>query len=222
MRPSARRVQAFLGLQRRLQAVRPVAVLHDAAGELVHDLDAPVADEVVDVAAQQGACVQRAVELGEEPVVLLRHQAPAAQGPLHVFVARFRELDVAAVLVGVEVHAGREGRRHLRHLDRRRGRRRGVAGDDEGHARLVHEQRIRLVDEREVERTMDEVGRVPREEVAQVVEARFLGRHVGHVGPIRAPPLGGAAGGRRPSPRRGPARGRSGPSIPRRAARGSR
>ena len=102
--------QPLLGLQGRLQAVRPVPVLHDAAGELVHDLDAALAHEVVDVAPQQDARVQRAVELGQEPVVLLRHQAPAAQRPLHVFVSRFRELDVAAVFVGVEVHAGREGR----------------------------------------------------------------------------------------------------------------
>ena len=59
--------QSFLGLQRRLQAVRPVTVLHHAAGELVHELDPAVAHEVVDVAPQQDARVQRAVELGRSP-----------------------------------------------------------------------------------------------------------------------------------------------------------
>jgi hypothetical protein len=45
--------EPLLRLQRRLQAVRPVAVFGDPAGQLVHQLDAAVAHDVVDVAQRR-------------------------------------------------------------------------------------------------------------------------------------------------------------------------
>ena len=52
----------FLGLDRRLDAVRPASVLRDAAGPLVHELDDAVADDVVAVAAEErsGRAARRA------------------------------------------------------------------------------------------------------------------------------------------------------------------
>ena len=67
IRPSACALEAFLRLERRLQAVGPVAIGDDAAGELVDHPDAAVAHDVVDVAPQQHPRVQRAIELGQQP-----------------------------------------------------------------------------------------------------------------------------------------------------------
>ena len=54
MRPSDPRPDPLLGLDRGLEPVRPVAFVHDPAGELVDDLDPAVADDVVDVALEEG------------------------------------------------------------------------------------------------------------------------------------------------------------------------
>ena len=67
--PVGVRRDAFLRLDRGLQSVRPMAVRHDPAGELVDHADASVAHQVVDVAAQQDAGVQGAVDLGQQRVV---------------------------------------------------------------------------------------------------------------------------------------------------------
>ena len=60
-------LDAFLRLERRLQTIGPVTIGDDPAGELVDDLDAAVAHDVVDVAPQQHLRVQRAIELGQQP-----------------------------------------------------------------------------------------------------------------------------------------------------------
>ena len=95
--------EAFLGLERGLQPVRPVAIGDHTARELVDNRDAAIADDVVDVAAQERPGVQRAVQLGEDREVLGAVQAAAAEGLLDLLDTRFGQLDVAAVLVGIEV-----------------------------------------------------------------------------------------------------------------------
>ena len=55
-------VKPLLGFERGLQAIGPVTIRHDTAGELVDDFDAAVPDDVVDVAAKEDARVERAVE----------------------------------------------------------------------------------------------------------------------------------------------------------------
>ncbi len=49
-----------------------MAIGDDPAGELVDDPDAAVAHDVVDVAPQQHLRVQRAIELGQQTIVLPR------------------------------------------------------------------------------------------------------------------------------------------------------
>ena len=66
MRPSDCRSSAFLGLERGLQAVGPMAIGDDPARELVDHADAAVPDDVVDVAPQERVRVQRAIELGQQ------------------------------------------------------------------------------------------------------------------------------------------------------------
>ena len=114
-------LESFLRLERRLEAVGPVTVGDDAAGELVHHPDAAVPDDVVDVAPQERVRVERAVDLGQQAVILRVMQAAGAERAFDLFEAGLGQLDVAAVLVGIEMDAGRE-RRHERGQPRRRRR----------------------------------------------------------------------------------------------------
>ena len=68
---------------------------------------------------------------------------------------------------------------HLGELGVPLGRLVGRTGDDQRRARLVDEDRVDLVDDREVVATLDELVGVPRHVVAQVVEAELV------VGPVR-------------------------------------
>ena len=152
-------LDALLRLERGLQPVRPVAVGDDAAGKLVDHADAPVAHEVVDVAPQQHAGVQGAVDLGQERVVRIVVQAGHIELSLDPGEPRLGQLDAAAVLVAVEVDARREPRRHLGEPPRRRLARLGPARDDHGHPSLVDEQAVGLVDQGHVERPVHYVVR---------------------------------------------------------------
>ena len=83
----------------------------------------------------------------------------ATKRPLDVVDAVFGQLDVASVLVGVEVDAGpsdatsaaSRGADDVVAVD--------APGDHEGDARLVDHQRVGFIDEREMERTMHEIAR---------------------------------------------------------------
>ena len=57
---------ALLRLDRLVQALRPAAALHDAAGELVDDLHLAVLDDVVDVALVERLRLQRLVQVVDE------------------------------------------------------------------------------------------------------------------------------------------------------------
>ncbi len=87
-------------------------------------------------------------------------QTAATEGRLDVLDAGLGQLDIAAVLVGVEMDAGRE-RRHDR------GQARGerdiavdAARDHQRDARFVDHQRVGLVHEREVEGPVHEAAGV--------------------------------------------------------------
>ena len=63
------------------------------------------------------------------------------------------------------------------------------AADDERRARLVDQDRVDFVDEREVELALHQVFDLPRHVVAQVVEADFVVRDVGDVAVVGVAPL---------------------------------
>ena len=107
VRPSR---ESLLGLEGGLQSVRPVAIRHDPAGELIDDLDAAAPDDVVDVATQEHAGVERAVERREQLDVLGAVKTAATERALDVLDAFLGKLDVAPVFVRVEVDAGYERR----------------------------------------------------------------------------------------------------------------
>ena len=96
--------EAFLGFDGGLDAVRPAAVLGDASGPVVDQLDDPVADDVVAIAAEQRLRVQRDVEGAQEQLrsrIVERHSEPRAGAD----EAGLGQPDRAAVLVGVVVDA---------------------------------------------------------------------------------------------------------------------
>jgi hypothetical protein len=63
-------------------------LVHDPAGELVDDLDAAVADDVIDVALEQELGVEGAMDRGQERLALRREQVAAAEGRLDAADAR--------------------------------------------------------------------------------------------------------------------------------------
>ncbi|MBP1661627.1 MAG: hypothetical protein H6P95_2819, partial [Candidatus Aminicenantes bacterium] len=77
--PFCAAADALLGLDGRLEAVGPMALVHDPAGEFVDDLDAPVADDIVDVPREERLGVEGAVDGGKELLVLRAEQVAAAE-----------------------------------------------------------------------------------------------------------------------------------------------
>ena len=128
----------------------------------------------------------------KNPQVLDVVQAPALERALNTVDADLGQLDVTAVFVGVEMDARGERRHECSHASRRGGLAANAAGDDQRRSRFVNQQRVGLVNQRTVERTVNEIRHVTREQIAQVIEARFLGGHVSHVAEIRATPLVGS------------------------------
>ena len=138
---------ALLGFDGGLEAVGPMALVHDPAGELVDDLDAAVADDVVDVPREEGLGVEGAVDGGQELLVLRGEEVAAAEQGFDPADARVRGEDVGVLRVGLVVLPRSRPRTTA-------ARRAGVGvesaggpGDDERDAGLVDEDGIGLVDE---------------------------------------------------------------------------
>ena len=179
--------EMFFGFERRLQAVRPVPVRHDPTGELVDNPDGAVAHDVVDVAAEEGVGVERAVELGEPCVVVGVVEAAARELRLGARNPGVGQLDIASVAAGLVVHARLQLPHEPGHVFCGGTFAIHPAGDDQRHTRFVDEQGVGLVDEREVKRPVHQILDARGEEIAEVIEAGFLGGHVRDVGEVRPP-----------------------------------
>ncbi len=212
----------LLGLDRLVQALRPAPALEDAAGELVDDLHLAVDHLVLDAALVERLGLERLDQVVDEVAVLgpvevvdpeeLLGLGDAALGDRHGLVLLV-ELEVEVrheLLLGALVHA-RRGLAGL-HLRRQAGEL-GVevgcllrrAGDDQRGPRLVDEDVVDLVDDRELvgegvplavgvdvhpvlgllagavlDLLLERGGHV----VAQVVEPELRIRSVGHVGGV--------------------------------------
>ena len=174
-------LDALLGLDGLVQALRPAAPFHDPARELVDDLDLAVDHEILDAVV-----VERLGAQGLDQVVdhLARARgvevldAERLLGLGHALLGRGCGL---ALLVDLVVLAEREALDDLR--ERVIGVRGllGLARDDQRRARLVDEDRVDLVHDRERMRPLDGVVDLDREVVAQVVEAELGVRAVGDV-----------------------------------------
>ena len=193
---------ALLGLDRLVQALRPAPALEDAPGELVDDLDLAVDHRVVDVALVERLGAQRLDQVVDEVPVLGSVEVVDAEEALGLGDALLGDRDGLVLLVELVVEVGDElllrprvhalGRLaglHLRgqarELDVQVGRLFGRAGDDQRRARLVDQDVVDLVDDREAVPALDLFGEVRGHVVAQVVEAELRVGAVDDVAGVR-------------------------------------
>ena len=183
-------LHALLGLHRLVQAVRPAATVHHAAGKLVDDDDLVVLDDVVDVLLEHVHGAQGLVEMVHDLRVLhvveifRLQQTLFDQQLLDFFSAFFGQLDAALLLVLLVPVFG-EGLHHLVDRDVEVGFVLGRPGNDQRRTRLVDEDGIHLVDDRVIERTLHHLAALVLHIVAQVIETQFVIRRIGNVGIIR-------------------------------------
>ena len=188
-------LDAFLRLDGLVQALAVAATLHEAAGELVDDDDfAAVADDVVLVALVEGMCAQGVVQVGQHLEVLGLVEVLEPGGAFDVCHALLGERRHHLLLVDDEVLFRRQPLDHGGELHVVVRALPGLAGDDEGRARLVDEDVVHLVDDGIVQLALGQPVDVLRHVVAQVVEAELVVGAVGDVGPIGFPPRAGAQG----------------------------
>ena len=181
---------ALLGLDGLVQALRPAPALHDAARELVDDLDLAVHDHVLVVALVELLGLDRLDQVVHELAVLGRVEVLDADGALdlrHAVLGRRGRVELLVdLVVGAQLEVGdgaREGVVGVGGLLR-------LARDDERRPRLVDQDRVDLVDDRVPVAALDGLGELDRHVVAQVVEAELGVRAVGDVAGV-----GGAAVG---------------------------
>ena len=157
---------ALLRLDRLVQALAPAAPFHDPARVLVDDLDLAVLHDVVDVALVERLRLERLRQVVDELHVARVVEVVDPERALDLVERRLRRRDGLELLV-VEVVRARElglvlalhrlagQRRAVELLDdprevvvRLRGGL-GLAGDDQRRPRLVDQDRVDLVDDRE-------------------------------------------------------------------------
>ncbi len=198
-------LHAFLGLHGLVQAVGPAAALHQAAGEFVDDDHLVALHHVVLVAVEQAVRAQGGVQVVHQRDVLRRvqrfalgQQARLQQDLLRLLVPRFGQVDLVGFFIDVVVarllDAGavgllfadlaREQRRDAVHAAIQVGVVLGLAGDDQRRAGFIDQDRVHLVDDGVVQRTLHALAVVVHHVVAQVVEAELVVGTVGDVGSV--------------------------------------
>ena len=204
---------ALLRLHGLVQALRPAPAVEDAAGELVDDLHLAVDDGVVDVPLVERLGLQRLDEVVDERAVLGLVEVVDPEEALGLGDAALRDGDRLVLLLELVVEVGDELLLRLRvhalralagdHLLGELGEADVVvggllrrAGDDQRRARLVDEDVVDLVDDREVVHAdrlavladppavLDLLLQRRGHVVAQVVEAELGVRAVRDVGRV--------------------------------------
>ena len=182
--------QALLRLDRLVEPLAPAATRHLAPGELVDDDDLAVLDQVVLVAPVEGVRAQRLLEVAGEAGVgvvqvgdaeELLHLVDAVLGRRDGLVLEVDEV-VAALLVafGASLQPRHEPGERVVEVCRLL----GLAADDQRRPRLVDEDVVDLVDDREVPTALDPLVELGDHVVAEVVEAELVVRAVGDVGGV--------------------------------------
>ena len=185
-------LEAFLGFERRLQAVGPVAIGHDPARELVDDPDAAVAHDVVDVAPQEHLRMQRAVELGQQAVVLRVVEAAAAERALDLL----EPASVSSTSRPVS-RRRRSGRRASSEATSAASRgattisRPTLPAMTSGTRASSMRSESASSTSAKWNGAVHEIAAIHGQQIAQMIESRLLGRDVGDVGAIGAPALVG-------------------------------
>ncbi len=187
-------LHAFLGLDRLVQAVRPAPAFHHAAGELIDDDDLVVLHDVIGITLEHVHRAQRLVDVVNHlrvldvVEVLGLEQAAFDQQLLELFGAILGQLDVALLFVLFVPVLG-EGLHHL--VDRKVEVRLVLSRsrNDQRGTRLVDQDRIDFIDDREIERPLHHLPAFVLHVVAQVIEAELVVGRIGDIRIIRIAPL---------------------------------
>ena len=140
----------FLGLDRLVHALAVAPALQHAAGELVDDEDLAADDDVVLVALVELLGLQRVVEVADQRRVDRLVEVVDAELVLDLLDALLGDGDGALAFLDLVVDVAFEQRRDPRELDVPAGGLVGRAADDQRGPGLVDEDRVDLVDDREV------------------------------------------------------------------------
>ena len=184
-----------------MKALGPAPALQDAAGELVDDHDLAVDDGVVHVLLVERLGLERLDQVVDQVAVLGQEHVLDAEELLGLLHAALGDRDRLVLLVDLVVEVrhvllrlGLEALRLRAHFQLRRepgelvvevGGLLGLAGDDQRGPRLVDEDVVDLVDDREVMALLELLLDRGREVVPQVVEAELGVRAVDDVAGVR-------------------------------------
>jgi hypothetical protein len=193
--------QALLGLDRLMLAIAPAPARHHPAGELIDNHRIAATHDVVDILDEQllglegigdvvGPGVSRVKHIAHPQHLLslgiaLIGKGAAALLLIHLVVA----LGIDAVLT--HLGSAHQGGGHLRSLLVFLLRPLHLAGDDQGRAGLVDQDRVDLVDHAVLKLPLHHLGDVGGHVVAQVVEAQLAVGGIGDVTGIVGAPLRG-------------------------------
>ncbi len=181
-------LHAFFGLDGLVHALVVAPAVQDTAGELVHDQDFAVHDDVVLVLLVQLLGLDRVVEEADQRGVHRVVEVVDAEGVLDLLHPRLQDADGLLLLVDLVVTFAvltpAQPGHDLGELGVPAGALLGRAADDQRGPGLVDEDRVHFVDDREVVTALDALVQAPGHVVAQVVETELVVGAVGDVGRV--------------------------------------
>ena len=188
---------AFFGFHGLMQAFRPTAAGHQAAGEFVHNHDFAVLHHIVFVQVKQAVGAQSGHQVvhqgdigGGIKRISFLQQAHFGEDLLGMFMAGFAEQYGAVFLIhpiialALFFFLAHQLGGHFIHHQIQIGVVVGLAGDNERGTGFVDQNGVHFVHHREVQLALHLVAQLVHHIVAQVVEAEFVIRAVGDVGVI--------------------------------------
>ena len=167
-----------------MQPVAPSPPRHQASGEFIDDNHLAVLHHVVDVALEQGMRAQALVAVMQQQDIARVVQIFDSEQLLDAGDAVLGQRHGAHLFVDSVVVFRFEAGDHAIDDVIGVGRFLGRARDDERRARLIDQDRINLVHDREVMRALDVLLEVELHVVAQVVEAELVVLAVGDIGHV--------------------------------------
>ncbi len=186
-------LHAFLGFDGLVQAIRPAAAGHQAAGELVDDDDLAVLDHVLHIALVERVCLDGDLDVVLHVPVLGVGDVADAEDGFDLLPTLVGDGDGARLFVDDVIAGPGLGLERLDQLAQFQLGNNGIgdgvfvggligrAGDDERGAGFVDEDRIDLVDDAVVVAALHGLAEFELHVVAQIVEAELVVRAVGDV-----------------------------------------
>ena len=161
-----------------MQSFAPASTGHQPSGELVDDDHLTILEDVVAVSLVEHLCLERLLEVARQAEVVVEHVVDP-EPLLHLVSAGLSDGHLLELLVEDVILLGAQAWDEPRELHVLVRRFLGGAGDDQWRTRLVDEDVVDLVHDREEVPALHALVQVDDQVVAQVVEAEFV------VGPVR-------------------------------------